>query len=132
MEAKRYIANYFMEFLWRISPDHRDQGRKRSNFRPETKLAEPDGVQAALFFLVERVPHKILNGAEHRGNQLRVFAGCVFGRYMGDQKPGTAADEKDMLYAIDKRMLKNNLREAYSSSPSFKSPLKSMPGKYMS
>ena len=53
MDAKQYIANYFMQFLRRISPDHRNQGRKRSNFRPETKVAKTDSVEAALFFLVK-------------------------------------------------------------------------------
>ncbi len=53
MDAKQHIANYFMQFLWWISSDHRNQGRRRSNFRPETKVAETNCVQAALLFFVK-------------------------------------------------------------------------------
>ena len=76
----------------------------------------------------EGIAHEILDGDEHRRNQLRVLAHCIVGRHMGDQQPSVSVDQEHVFDLVDQRMFEHDLREGESGTPGLPAPFEPSQG----
>ena len=76
----------------------------------------------------EGIADKILDGDQHRRNELRVLAHRILGRHMGDQQPGMSVDQEHVFDLVDQRMFEHDLREGESRTPGLPAPFKPSPG----
>ena len=76
----------------------------------------------------EGIADKILDGDQHRGDELRVLADRILGRHMGDQQPGMPVDQEHVFDLVDQRMLEHDLGEGRSRTPSLPAPFEPSPG----
>ena len=119
MDSRQHVAQGVVQALRRIAADHRDQGGERSRLGPQPQFAQPQRVESLLLGAAERIPHEILDRDQHRGDQLRILACRILGRDMGDQQPGVAVDQENVLDLIDERVLQHDFGEGQSGPPSF-------------
>jgi hypothetical protein len=76
----------------------------------------------------EGIADKILDGDQHRRDELRVLAHRILGCHMSDQQPGMTVDQEHVFDLVDQRLLEHHLGEGPSSTPGLPAPFEPSPG----
>ena len=128
MDLRQRALEQRVEAFGRLAADDRGQERIRAVAPPYQQLAKAHRIDFASDGLRERVADEILDRAQHAGDELRVSARRGVGGDMLDQQAALLVDQKEVLHAINERVLEHDGGKGGAGAPRFEPPFEPAPG----